>query len=81
MSDPGAAKEERKPSIEIDREGNLSVWLPLLKVGEPFARGWVDIVRSEVLKFFAGISRQQKEIATAQAAIGKKNFLNKILGR
>lgn len=81
MSETESIKDERKPSIEIDRDGNLSVWLPLLKVGEPFARGWIDIVRSQVLTFFANVARQQKELATAQAEIGKKSFLSKILRR
>lgn len=70
-----------KPLIGIDAIGNLTLHIPLHKTNEIFARGFVDLCRSQVLTWYANRQREAAQVQAMAPKGGFKNFVNGILRR
>lgn len=82
-NDAKSAKPEdtERPMIGIDAVGNLTFCIPLHKTGEIFARGFVDLCRTEVLKWYVSKAVQQKEMSVLASKTGYQRFKDNLLRR
>ena len=76
---PEAEQEDpAKPMLSIDKTGYLSLNIPLYKTPEIFARGIVDVCRTEVLKWYQAQAQNQRETAVLAAKTGFQRFRDKL---
>lgn len=70
-----------KPFIGIDQMGNLSMFVPLHRVDEIWARGFADKCATEIRGWYARQAQKQREISALAAKTGYRRFVDKVLRR
>lgn len=71
-------EDPAKPVISIDKTGYLTLVIPLYKTPEVFARGIVDLCRTEVLKWYQMQAQKQRETEILAAKTGFQRFRDKL---
>ena|SRR3990167_10754694 len=87
--DPEAAKAQasaeqgppEKPILGIDPAGNMTLFIPMSKTNEVFARGMVDMARTALLKWYLENAQRQREIAILAQKTGFQRFKDKLFVR
>ena len=74
-----AEPDMSKPLLSIDPAGNLTLFLPLSKTNEVYARGMIDVTRSHVLSWYVKAQQEQRETAILAAKTGFQRFKDKLL--
>ena len=70
-----------KPMLGIDPAGNMTLFIPMTKTNEIFARGMIDMARSSLLKWYVEYAQKQREFAHLAAKTGFQRLKDKILAR
>ena len=80
MGDGTGEASADRPMLGIDKTGNLTFCIPLHKTSEIFARGFVDVCRTEVLRWYQIQAQKQREIGQLAAKTGFQRFKDKLMG-
>lgn len=67
-----------KPLLGIDPSGNMTLFIPLTKTNEVWARGFIDVCRTEVMKWYVKNNQKQQEIAALATKTGFQRFKDKL---
>lgn len=70
-----------KPMLGIDGMGNLTLFIPLRKTNQIFARGMIDVCRSELLKWYARAEQEQRQVQALSQKGALSRFASKLMGR
>lgn len=76
-----ASEDTERPMLGIDAKGNLTLCIPLHKTGEIFARGFLDVARTEVMKWFQAQAQKRREFEALATKTGFQRFKDKLLRR
>lgn len=71
-------EDPAKPLLSIDKTGYLTLNIPLYKTPEVFARGIVDVCRTEVLKWYQIQAQKIRETEVLAAKTGFQRFRDKL---
>lgn len=66
------------PAMSIDKFGNMTLFVPMAKTNEFFARGFLDWGRSELIRWYLDNREKQKEIASLATKTGFQRFKDKL---
>ena len=72
--------EQNQPRMEITTAGDFTMFIPLAKTGDVFARGLVDVARTQIITWYAAQARRNQELAALAAKTGFQRFRDKIMG-
>lgn len=67
-----------KPLLGIDPVGNMTLFIPLGKTNEIFARGFVDTCRTEMIRWYVEHKARQAEIAALATKTGFQRFKDRL---
>ena len=74
-------KEEQvpdKPMLGIAPNGDMTLFIPLSKTNEVWARGFVDVARTELMRWYVAHKQKQQEIARIAEKTGFQRFKEKL---
>ena len=78
VASPPVEEDPAKPMLSIDKTGYLSLSIPLYKTPEVFARGMVDVCRTEVLKWYQAQAQKRRETEILAAKTGFQRFRDRL---
>lgn len=79
--DPKQEPAMDRPLLGIDNLGNLTLFIPLPNIGEVFARGFIDVCRTQAIQWYANQAQKRREIANLAAKTGFQRFRDQLLRR
>ena len=70
-----------RPELTVDKIGNMLIVIPMHKTNEIFARGLIDMARTQLMRWYVANEQKQREIQILAQKTGFQRFKDRILSR